>query len=54
MNQPVAFLNGKYCPSSDLVLSVDDLGVVQGVAVSERMRTFRGELFRLESHLDRL
>jgi branched-subunit amino acid aminotransferase/4-amino-4-deoxychorismate lyase len=54
MNQPVAFLNGEFCPSSQLTVPVDDLGFLQGVAVSERMRTFRGQLFRLDDHLDRL
>ncbi len=54
MNQPVAFLNGQFCPASELALSVNDLGVLQGIAVSERMRTFSGELFRLDDHLDRL
>ncbi len=54
MTQPVAFLNGQYCPVSELVLSAADLGVLQGVAVSERMRTFRGKLFRLDDHLGRL
>ena len=54
MNQPVAFLNGEFRAASELALPVDDLGVLQGVAVSERLRTFRGKLFRLDDHLARL
>ena len=54
MNQPVAFFNGEFRPTSELALSVDDLGLLQGVAVSERLRTFRGNIFRLDDHLDRL
>jgi branched-subunit amino acid aminotransferase/4-amino-4-deoxychorismate lyase len=50
----MAFLNGRFCSASELVLPVDDLAVLQGVAVSERLRTFRGELFRLGDHLQRL
>ncbi len=54
MNDPVSYLNGSFHTGSKLALSVDDLGVLQGVAVSERMRTFRGRLFRLDEHLVRL
>ena len=32
----------------------EDLGFAQGVSVSERLRTFRGQLFRLDEHLERL
>jgi branched-subunit amino acid aminotransferase/4-amino-4-deoxychorismate lyase len=49
-----AFFNGEYCSRRELALPTDDLGFVQGVAVSERMRTFSGQLFRLHEHLARL
>ena len=54
MNQPLAYLNGELLPESQLTLPVYDLGFVQGVAVSEQLRTFGGELFRLDEHLRRL
>jgi branched-subunit amino acid aminotransferase/4-amino-4-deoxychorismate lyase len=54
MTQELAYLNGEFLAATELALSVDDLGFVQGVAISERMRTFRGKLFRLADHLQRL
>ena len=54
MTEPLAYLNGEFIPTSRLAISADDLGFLQGVAVSERLRTFRGTLFRLEEHLSRL
>ena len=49
-----AYLNGTWISESQLKVSVWDIGFIQGVTISERMRTFQGKLFRLEEHLDRL
>jgi len=54
MNSPLAYFDGDFRPASELTLSIEDLGVLQGVAVSERLRTFRGTLFHLQDHLQRL
>lgn len=54
MQQELAFFNGRFCAPAELTLPIDDLGVLQGVAVSERLRTFRGVLFRPREHLRRL
>ncbi len=54
MAEPLAYLNGAFIPASQLVVSTEDLGFAQGVSISERLRTFRGQLFRLEEHLERL
>lgn len=54
MNEPIAYLNGRDVPVSEARLHVFDLGVVAGASVTEQMRTFRHETFRLEAHLDRL
>ena len=54
MNEPLAYLNGRYLPASQAVLPVTDGGFVQGVTVAEQLRTFGGKLFRLEQHLARL
>ena len=51
---PLAYLNGQFVPADDISLAVNDLGFVWGAAISERMRTFGGELFRLDDHLRRL
>ena len=54
MPEPMAYFNGNFLPSSQLALPVHDAGFVLGVAISEQMRTFRGELFRLDQHMNRL
>lgn len=54
MNEPIAYLNGQNIPSSSVAVSSFDAGFVLGTTVAEQLRTFRGELFRLEDHLGRL
>lgn len=54
MTEPIAWLNGRLVPFSQAALPVWDMGVVGGAAVTEMLRTFRHEPFRLEEHLDRL
>jgi branched-chain amino acid aminotransferase len=52
--EPVAWINGQFVPQSQAALSVTDLGIVGGLAVTEMSRTFGGKIFRLEEHLQRL
>ena len=54
MNEPLAYLNGSFLPASRLTIPVWDTGFVQGVTIAEQLRTFRGELFRVNRHLERL
>jgi len=54
MTAPVALLNGEFIPAAELAVPVYDAGFVQGVTVSEQLRTFGGRLFRLDQHLERL
>lgn len=54
MSEPLAYLNGRLIPASQMTIPVWDTGFVQGVTVAEQLRTFRGQLFRLKDHLDRL
>lgn len=54
MDGPIAYLDGRWLAADRLCLSPTDAGFVLGVAVAEQLRTFRGELFHLEEHLDRL
>ncbi len=54
MSEPIAWLNGRFIPYSQAALPVGDLGVVAGASVTEMIRTFRHEPFRLGAHLDRL
>ncbi len=50
----LSYHNGSLVPSTDLQLPLSDLGFMMGVTVSERLRTFAGQLFRLEHHMERL
>lgn len=54
MDEPVAFLDGKWIPASGARLPVEDAGFVLGATVTEQLRTFAGEPFRLDEHLARL
>jgi len=54
MNEPQAFFDGRWIPARDAAVSIGDVGFVLGATVAEQLRTFGGQLFRLESHLARL
>jgi branched-chain amino acid aminotransferase len=54
MTEPIAYLNGHLLPASQATLPVFDAGFVLGATATEQLRTFRGELFRLPEHLQRL
>jgi branched-chain amino acid aminotransferase len=49
----LAYQNHQFLTNRDLFVPVYDAGFVQGVTVAEQLRTFRGELFRVEQHLRR-
>jgi branched-subunit amino acid aminotransferase/4-amino-4-deoxychorismate lyase len=52
--EPIAYFNGRWLPLSQVGVSVFDVGFLQGVTVAEQLRTFGGQLFRLDLHLERL
>jgi len=54
MDQPQAYLNGRFLPAASAAISLTDSGFVLGAAVAEQLRTFGGRVFRLEDHLLRL
>ena len=54
MTEPLAYLNHEFIPYSQAHLKVYDAGVVLGATVTEMVRTFNQQLFRLDAHLDRL
>lgn len=53
-NEPIAYFNGQFVPESEAKLSIADVGVLQGVTLTERVRTYGGRLFALHDHLSRL
>jgi D-alanine transaminase len=48
------YLNGDYLPLADAKISVLDRGFLFGDGVYEVIPAYRGRLFRLEDHIDRL
>ena len=50
----LVYIDGKIVPSGDAKISVFDSAFVHGDSVQEFTRTFKGELFKLDKHLDRL
>jgi branched-chain amino acid aminotransferase len=50
----LTYCNGEIRSGQELSISVLDAGFVQGVTVSEQLRTFGGKLFALDEHFARL
>ncbi len=49
----MAYLKGKFVPSSQCVLPVWDLGIVLGASVTDFLRTFHQRPYRIEDHVHR-
>jgi len=50
----MAYWNGAWVPDAEVLIAPDDLGFLMGISVVERLRTFGGQLFRADLHLERL
>ncbi|HVB10973.1 MAG TPA: aminotransferase class IV [Bacillota bacterium] len=48
------YLNGEFVPYEKATVSVEDRGLLFADGIYEVVRTYRGKLFALEPHLDRL
>lgn len=53
MAELISYLNGEYVPISQCNISVMDIGITTGASVTDMVRTFNGEIFRLEDHVNR-
>jgi len=53
MPEPLAYLNGRFIPQSQLSIPVGDAGFVFGATATEFVRTYNGQLFRLDDHIER-
>jgi branched-chain amino acid aminotransferase len=51
--EPIAYLKGQFVPASQCVLPIYDLGIVQGAAVTDFLRTFHQQPYRIEDHVHR-
>ncbi len=50
----IGYLNGQWQPVDQLGIALDDLGFVQAVTAVERLRSYAGQLFQRQAHLERL
>lgn len=50
----IVFLNGKFLPAGKASVSVFDRGFAYGDGIFETMRSYDGEIFALDLHLERL
>jgi D-alanine transaminase len=50
----IAYVNGKFSPIEDAVVSVEDRGFQLGDGIYEVLRTYRGRLHAVEPHMRRL
>ena len=51
---PVAFIDGEFVPLAEAKVSVFDHGLLYGDGVFEGIRAYKGRIFRLDQHLERL
>jgi len=51
---PIAWFNDDIVPQGELRIELDDIGFVMGTTISERLRTFGGQLFQVDEHFTRL
>lgn len=54
MKEFIVFLNGSFLPASKANISVFDRGMLYGDGLFETMRAYRGKVFALEKHLERM
>ena len=53
-DRPIVYVNGKMLPKSQAAVNVFDHGLLYGDGVFEGIRVYRGRIFKLEQHMDRL
>ena len=53
-DEMIVYFNGEMMPGSQVGLSIYDRGFLYGDAVFDATRTFGGQTFRLDRHIDRL
>jgi branched-chain amino acid aminotransferase len=53
-NQRIAYYNGDYLPEGEIRIPFRDRGFLHGDGVFDMTRTFGGNIFRIEEHVDRL
>ena len=54
MSEPVVYLNGEYVALSDAKISILDQGFLLGDGVFDVVSVWKGVLFKLDEHIERL
>ena len=54
MAERLVYINGEFIPESEAKISVFDHGFLYGDGVFEGIRAYRGLVFKLREHLERL
>lgn len=52
-SEPLVYLRGRMMPATEARLSIYDFGIVLGATVTDLLRTFRQQAYRLEDHVRR-
>jgi len=53
-DRPLVYVNGQLVPRSQAAINVFDHGLLYGDGVFEGIRVYRGRIFKLQQHMDRL
>lgn len=53
MVEPIVYISGRLMPASEAKISIYDLGIVLGATVTDLVRTFRHQPYRLDDHVRR-
>jgi len=54
MDEIESWQNGKWVPNSQLGIPITDAHVMYGISVFDALRTYKHNIWRMDSHLDRL
>ena len=50
----IYYIDGDFVPAAQAVIPVDDLAILRGIGVFDLLRTYGGEPFFLDAHIERL
>ena len=53
-NTPLWYINGRWLPSHEATISINDVAVLRGYSAFESLRTYNRRPFHLDEHLNRL
>ena len=51
--EPVVYIRGRFMPASEARISIYDFGIVLGATITDLLRTFKQQPYRLQDHVQR-